>query len=358
MVPPTEAGLFLSRELDTAVSARIAPDTLWDGSVPGYTAAQAVQTLAALREHTAPLAPLDPAAVGPAAHAAGVAAGALRATLVLSGRTTYDAMRDDRSYVAYDMTRRLHLLAEAVAEPRTWTGAGSRALWIGEVADWAGFGVDADDSGGLAALAPMIAKLRGTAPLPGRDPAAAALRLLEPVLVAVVQRALRWAVVAAVLFWRPGEEPAVIDAALPCATGPGIAPVGLYLDRLRARQPPLMLQYDRLRKVEDALFDEIAPSKRAGGHMDVRPDQATVDGLRWQAAAAAGGILLLGRPLLSGRRGPLAELAAEAYAVLESVSAQGTLWPDESVRALRRLAEMALTLTAASVPDAWPNPTT
>ncbi len=349
LLPPTEAGYIAARGLDERVPAMIQPDTLWEGSVPGYTAAQAVHTLATLRAETAWLSALDPAATAPAASAAAVASGAIRAALVLSGRTTYDAVRDDRSYTAYDMTRRLQLLAESVAEPRTWSGATSRAMWTGEVADWSGFEVSSDRVGGLAVLAPLLADLRELRPLPGTDPAAAALRLVEPVMVTVVQRALRWAVVAAVVMLRPGTNAEALDAELPGATGPAVASSRSALAKLRGLDPLLMQHYDALVEVEVALADEVAPSKRAGGHMDVRPDEVVLDGLRWRAAAAVAAVALLGRRQLAGGDGPLAPLAADAYDVIGAVSAAAT-WPDDGVRSLRQAAELALVLTASCQP--------
>lgn len=328
----------------------VQPDILWDGSVPGYTAAQAVHTLAALRSGTAQLSALDPAAVASAAYAAAIASGALRAVLLLSGRTTYDAMRDDRSYVAYDMTRRLQLLAESVEKPRTWSGATSRALWSGLVADWSGFEVSTDEVAGIASVAPLIEDLRGLSPLPGADPTATALRLLEPVLVAAVQRALRWAVVAAVVLLRPATQPGPLDAALPRATGPAVTPSRSALNRLRGLDPLLMQRYDALVQVEGELIDEVSPSKRAGGHMDVRPDAAVVEGLLWRAAAAVAAVALLGRRQLMGLDGPLAPLAGGAYDLLEAVSASGGSWPDDAVQSLRQATELALVLTASCHP--------
>lgn len=356
LLPPVEGGWALAYGLDERVPALIQPDTLWDGSVPGYTAAQAVHTLAALRAGTARLAALDPSAVANAAYAARIASGALRAVLVLSGRTTYDAMRDDRSYTAYDMTRRLQLLAESVDEPRSWPGVASRALWTGQVADWSDFEVGTDRVHGLVALAPLVEDLRSLRPLPGADPVPAAFRLVEPVLVATVQCAMRWAVVAAVVLLRPGTDPGSVDAGLPRAAGPAVAAARSGLERLQALDPPLMQRYGSLVQVESELVDEVGPSKRAGGHMDVRPDELVVDGLLWRAAAAVGAVALLGRRHLAGLDGPLAPLAGAAYDLLEAVSASGDSWPDEAVLALRQATELALVLTASCHPDVFPSP--
>ena len=350
LLPPTEAGYLAARGLDAQVRATVQPDTLWEGSVPGYTAAQAVHTLATLRADTARLQVLDPAAVAAAGSAAALASGALRAVLLLSGRTTYDAMRDDRSYVAYDMTRRLRLLAESVGEPRDWSGATSRALWSGLVAEWAGLRVGPDEAEGLASLAPLIENLNGLRPLPGAEAAGVALGLVEPVLVAAVQRALRWAVVAAVALLRPDSEPRSLDAQLPRAVGPVVMPLRSAVEQLRAHDPLVVQHYDALRTVEGELADEVGPSKRASGHMDVRPDEAVVQGLQWRSAAATAAVTLLGRRQLAGRDGPWRPLAGLAYDLLETVSANGACWPDDGVRSLRRAVDLALVLTVSGRP--------
>lgn len=356
LLPPTEASYIAASGLDDQVRAMVQPDTLWDGSVPGYTAAQAVRTLASLRSDTARLASLDPAAVAPAAAAAAIASGALRAVLLLSGRTTSEAMRDDLSYVTYDMTRRLALLAESVGKPRSWAGATSRALWAGQVVEWSGFEVGADQLGGMASLAPLVGDLSDLRPLPGADPSATVLELVDPLLVAAVQRALRWAVVVAVVLLRPGTDPGSLDARLPRATGPAIAPSRPAIVRLREIDPQLLERYDALVQVGVELSDELQPSKRAGGHMDVRPDDEVVAGLLWRAATAVGAVALLGRRQLVGLGGPLAPLAGRAYDLLEAVSATGGSWPDEAVEALRQASELALILTASCHPGEFPPP--
>ena len=317
--------------------------------MPGYTAAQAVRTLAALRERTARLEPLDPAAVAGCAKAAGVAAGAVRAALVLSGRTTYDDMRGDRPYVAKDMARRMLLLAEALGGPRTWAGVTDRALWTGLVAQWSGLEVGDDRPAGLVRLAPAVVGLRALNPLPGADPAPPALRLVAPVTVAAVQRALRWSVVAAVALLRPDVVPAEIDAALPVAAGPVLPAVEDAARELSLVEPALPAPHEALRRAEEGLVEELRATKQAGGHMDVRPDEDVVASLLWQAESSAAAIAVLCRRLLADARGPLFPLARDATDVLTMVAARGGSWPDEATTALRRFADLALVVTARCV---------
>ncbi len=164
------------------------------------------------------------------------------------------------------------------------------------------------------------------------------------------------AVVVAVVLLRPGTDPGSLDARLPQTTGLAVAPSRPAIERLRESDPQLLQGYDALVQVGIELSDEVQPSKRAGGHMDVRPDEQVVAGLLWRAAAAVGVVVLLGRRQLAGLDGPLAPLAGKAYDLLEAVSATGASWPDEAVEALRQASELALILTASCHPGEFPSP--
>lgn len=350
LLPWNAAGRRLAIELglDPVTRAAIQPDLLWLGPVPGYTAVEAVQTLATIRLDTAALVPLQPGSAARAARSAEVVAGALRAAFVLSGRLRHEQLRDGLAYVASDLPRRLDRLAEAVVGPSTWAGVGNRAQWTGLVAEYAGLQVSDDLADGLVSLAPQLEKLYWLCPRPGANPAPAACRLIEPVLVAAVQRVARWAVVAAALLLQPHADPRQIDSSMAYGWDPPLLTPTAAVDRLSSADSHIGHRYGQLTRAETTIIHEIYPSKTAGGHMDVRPDEDAVAELLWQAEAAAAAIAVLCRRL-EPRSGPLASLAQDAIDLLEAAAARGASWPDEAVTALRRGTDLALVLTASSV---------
>lgn len=351
LLPDTEAGVRLVAQLglDHEVRAAIVPDVVWAGSVPGYTAAEVIRTLVAVRVSTAAVDPFGSASVPQVGTAARVVGGCLQAVLVLSGRTTYEQLTADQWYLAYDLPRRLDFLADAVEEPRVWSGVRSRALWVGGVAEYAGLDVAPTPARGLVALAPLLTDLGTLQPRPGAEPTAAALRVVEPVLVTMVQRAARWAVVAATALLRPDADRDAVDRTMPRASGHRLPSALGALHHLGATDLELRHRHAELVRAEAALAAEVAPSKRAGGHMDVRPDEDRVAELTWQADSAAAALAVLCRRLLAGRSAALTSLAYDAAQVLEAVETRDAGWPDDAVRAMRQFADLTLTLTAASV---------